>query len=341
MPEIVWRGGLDLSPVNLNADDDRQWLLSCVFADHAERRDRLTAAIEIAKPRELSVRRGDLASDLNSLLAEVPRDADLVVFHSAVLAYVSVENRVRFAQVLTEASRSRKIVWISNEAPTVVPGITALAPPVRPPAFLLGRTTLTNGKHEDELLALAHPHGAELEWLTPKFRFPDLETSRTHLRILTLEDVESVYRHFSDESVTRFMDIEPCSSWNDARDIIEFHLKDSGCRWGIFDKDTNTLLGTCGYHCWARDESPHTAEIGYDLGKAHWGRGLMEEVLQVVISFGYSEMDLIRIEARPLSDNVRSIRLLTKLGFRAETAVRDGCQMFHLLKGDWNACGDI
>jgi hypothetical protein len=88
-----------------------------------------------------------------------------VVFHSAVLAYVNQEDRRTFASVLAEESRQRDITWISNESPTVVPEITALAPPVKPPRFLLGRTRFTSGHRQDELLALAHAHGADLEWL--------------------------------------------------------------------------------------------------------------------------------------------------------------------------------
>lgn len=42
--------------------------------------------------------------------------------------------------------------------------------------------------------------------------YPSLETTRLQLRILTLQDVEEVFGHFSDEAVTRFMDIEPCKN---------------------------------------------------------------------------------------------------------------------------------
>ena len=165
MPQIVWRAGLDLAPVDLASEDDVRWLLACVWADHPQRRERLAAAIELAQTKRPSVRRGDLVSDLPGLLAEAPADAVLVVFHSATLVYVSDEDRQTFAKILAEASMDRDIVWISNEAPTVVAEITALAPPVRPPNFLLGRTRFHQGQRHDELLAIAHAHGAELEWL--------------------------------------------------------------------------------------------------------------------------------------------------------------------------------
>ena len=165
MPQIVWRAGLDIDPVDLSDNRDVRWLLSCVWADHTERRQRLAAAIELAQARKMSVLRGDLLSDLPMLLTEVPRNARLVVFHSAVLGYVRREDRPVFAEALANASKKRQIVWISNEAPGIVPEIASLAPPLAELRFLLGRTRFTNGDREDELLALSHPHGSELEWL--------------------------------------------------------------------------------------------------------------------------------------------------------------------------------
>ena len=108
---------------------------------------------------------GDLVDDLPALLAEVPEDAQLVVFHSAVLSYTSVDHRQAFANVLADASRRRDVVWLSNEGPGIVGEVTALAPPLGELRFLLGRTRFTNGRRQDELLALSHPHGAELTWL--------------------------------------------------------------------------------------------------------------------------------------------------------------------------------
>lgn len=174
VPQVVWRAGLDLRPLDVHDDDDARWLLSCVWPEHSERRERLSAAITLAKLHELALHRGDLVADLPALLAEVPRDATLVVFHSAVLCYVNEEARRDFADVLAEASKQRDIVWISNEDPAVVPEITALAPPTRGPRFLLGRTRFTKllgrtqfnkGQRHDEFLAIAQAHGAELEWL--------------------------------------------------------------------------------------------------------------------------------------------------------------------------------
>src|SRR5262245_35501457 len=82
-PEIVWRRGLDLAPVDVNDDDAVRWLLACVWSDHAERRQRLRAVIGVARAVPPLVVAGDLVDDLPALLAAAPGDATLVVFHSA------------------------------------------------------------------------------------------------------------------------------------------------------------------------------------------------------------------------------------------------------------------
>lgn len=164
--------------------------------------------------------------------------------------------------------------------------------------------------------------------------FPDIETERLLLRVLTLDDAPAVYDHFTDTDVTRFMDIDVCTHVDDARAIIVFHTNDTGCRWGLFDKTTGSLIGTCGYHCWIKGQYAQ-AEIGYDLGKTYWGQGLMQEALQAVIPFGFSAMQLHRIEACVHPENGRSIGLLHKLGFHREPATGDGLLHFHILQPDW------
>jgi hypothetical protein len=165
VPTVVWRHGLDLRPIDARDPDATRWLLACVWPDHRERRHRLEAALAVARTQLPPVRAGDLVDDLPALLAEAPADARLVVFHSAVLNYVSPERRQAFADVLADASRRRAVVWISNEAAGVVPEVTALARPRDERQFLLGRTRFADGRRSDELLALAHPHGADLTWL--------------------------------------------------------------------------------------------------------------------------------------------------------------------------------
>jgi hypothetical protein len=164
IPRIVWRRGLDVRPINVHDDDATRWLLACVWPEHHERRRRLEGAIGVARADPPIVYAGDLVDDLPAVLAEAPDGVQLVVFHSAALSYVSRERRQAFAAVLTGASKRRDIIWLSNEAAGVVPELTAPGPSgsLR---FVVGRTQFTNGRRRSEVVALAHPHGAELVWL--------------------------------------------------------------------------------------------------------------------------------------------------------------------------------
>lgn len=165
VPQIVWRCGIDTAPVDLDDPSSVRWLLACVWPDHAGRRERLEAAIEVGRQQSLSVRHGDLVDDLPKVLEEAPTDATLVVFHSAVFPYVGTERRQAFARTIADFSRHRDIVWISNEGSWGSPHISSLAPPPGPLQFLLGRSIAHDGIQNANILGFAHPHGADLEWL--------------------------------------------------------------------------------------------------------------------------------------------------------------------------------
>ncbi len=154
-PAIIWRAGLDLNPLDVRDDDDMAWLEALVWPDQPERAARLRAAIAVARADPPRIVAGDLLTSLSGLAAEAPKDATLVVFHTAVLAYVAdLEARVRFSRAMHDLDA----VWISNEAPFVFPDIAAkLTGPVRRGAFLLA----VNG----EPTAWTDPHGAWIEWI--------------------------------------------------------------------------------------------------------------------------------------------------------------------------------
>lgn len=149
---------------------------------------------------------------------------------------------------------------------------------------------------------------------TRKVNYPRLETERLYLRELTLDDACAVQVHFSDPEVTEFTDIDPCTNLESAREIIAYHLDDTGVRWGVFNRETDRLIGTCGFHCW--DEAAAQAEIGFDLSRTYWGQGLMREAVEAALAFGFDAMALSEIRAFSDRANVRSIRLLERLGFK-------------------------
>jgi hypothetical protein len=157
LPRIVWRAGLDLAPVDLSDPGAVAWLEALVWPEQTERLARLRAAIEIAAEQKPRVVKGDLRSDLAALARAAPEDATLVIFHTAVLAYVSpAAEREEFARSVGALCD----FWIANEAPQVFPEIAARAGREGPRgSFLLS----VNGAP----LAWSDPHGAWLDWIGP------------------------------------------------------------------------------------------------------------------------------------------------------------------------------
>ncbi|MUG85421.1 GNAT family N-acetyltransferase [Paenibacillus timonensis] len=161
--------------------------------------------------------------------------------------------------------------------------------------------------------------------------YPNMETERLFMRELTLADAAAVLRHFSVPEVTKFMDIEVCKDLQEAEEIIAFHIQDTGCRYGLFSKETQELIGTCGYHCWSTEDNRETkAEIGFDLAPGYWGKGLMQEAMKPLIRIGFELMGLDYIEATTEVDNLQSQRLLQKLGFHQESELKEGLLYFTL-----------
>jgi hypothetical protein len=155
VPDISWRAGLDLSPLNLRDEQHVAWLEALVWPDQTERLDRLRAAIATARSVSVRVMKGDLVDGVASVLDQAPKGPTPVVFHSAVLGYVADPAR---RAAFVEAVFDQGAVWVSNEVPRVFPEIAERASRPGPPgAFLLA----VNG----EPMAWTDPHGAWIDWL--------------------------------------------------------------------------------------------------------------------------------------------------------------------------------
>lgn len=156
MPDIVWRAGLDLNPLDVADETQTAWLETLVWPEQTQRLANLRAAIRIAAAHKPRIVAGDLlGDDLARLCGEAPKDATLVVFHTAVLAYVTDPAK---RQAFAQRAMSLGPCWISNEYPGVFPDIASRAGARGAPGnFLLAM----NG----EPVAWSDPHGAALEWI--------------------------------------------------------------------------------------------------------------------------------------------------------------------------------
>ncbi|GAB3847064.1 DUF2332 domain-containing protein [Micromonospora andamanensis] len=124
-PEVVWRAGLDLNPLDVTDPADVAWLDALIWPENEHRRDRLRAAAAVAAADPPLLVRGDLVDDLPALAAQAPADATLVVFHTSVLYLVPAPRRTAFAETV----RGLPGHWIANEGPAVLPYAGLPQPP--------------------------------------------------------------------------------------------------------------------------------------------------------------------------------------------------------------------
>jgi hypothetical protein len=121
--QVAWRAGVDLNPLSVTDADDVDWLKGLVWPGEEERLSWLEPAIEIARRDPPSIVAGDLNEHVLEVAAQAPASATLVVFHTAVLGYLSAVDVERFA----EQVRTLRGHWISQEVPATLPWI-----PVQP-----------------------------------------------------------------------------------------------------------------------------------------------------------------------------------------------------------------
>ncbi|TQR19424.1 GNAT family N-acetyltransferase [Psychrobacillus vulpis] len=157
-----------------------------------------------------------------------------------------------------------------------------------------------------------------------KQEFPVIETNRLILREVTKEDAHDMFLYLSDKDVVKPMGLEPFQTVEDVWDEIKWYKsiyeEGTGIRWGITLKDSGKVIGSCGFLNMIPKH--YRAEIGYELSREYWGRGIASEVLEAVVHYGYKHFQLERIEALIELSNIQSQKLVEKNGFTREGLLR-------------------
>ncbi|OAB43726.1 GNAT family N-acetyltransferase [Paenibacillus glacialis] len=153
---------------------------------------------------------------------------------------------------------------------------------------------------------------------------PVLETSRTILRKIEKNDVQDIYSYCNDKEVSNYTTWDAHKKLEDTEGFVNFvidrYSKSQLSPWGIQDKNTEKIIGTCDFVNWNIDN--YRAEIGYALSREYWGQGYMTECVKRLIEFGFKNMDLVRIEARCVLMNIGSSRVMEKSGMELEGTLR-------------------
>jgi ribosomal-protein-alanine N-acetyltransferase len=179
--------------------------------------------------------------------------------------------------------------------------------------------------------------------------FPETEmidTERLHLRCVTPDVMEDLFRNFNDAEIMQFLGI---------KDPVELASEKEKSRRGfttfnksftlfyLVRKESTEVIGMCGYHTWYTDHD--RAEIGYKLfDDVHKRKGYMKEAMTRIIDYGFGPMKLLRVEAFVGRTNEPSLKLMKHFGFVEEGVLRkhykvngvpDDSVVFGLLKNEY------
>ena len=171
---------------------------------------------------------------------------------------------------------------------------------------------------------------------------------RLTIRLVSAADLPSLFVVNSDDQVTRYL---PYPSWQTSADGDAWlarmrALGDAGTalQFVICNTASGQVLGSC--LLFRFDGSSARAELGYVLGRAHWGQGVMFEALQALLTLAFGGLGLRRIEAEVNPANTASTRLLDRLGFTCEGLLRQrwfakgvahDVNVYGLLHNEWPA----
>ena len=177
---------------------------------------------------------------------------------------------------------------------------------------------------------------------------PTLDATRLKLRPLTEADVPALFAIFGDSEVMRYWSHPAMTDIAEAeallRDIQHHAEAETLFQWGIARREDDVVIGTCTL-C-RIDREHRRGELGYILRRDHWGRGFATEALTAVIHHAFETLGLHRLEADIDPRNPRSIRLVERLGFKAEGRLREryfvageiqDSAIYGLLEPEWRA----
>jgi ribosomal-protein-alanine N-acetyltransferase len=135
-------------------------------------------------------------------------------------------------------------------------------------------------------------------------------------------DVTSLVKHANNANVARQLRDRFPHPYTaaDARRFIEAIVAVRPVMTFAIDVD-GEAVGGIGFSP-GSDVERYSAEIGYWLGEAFWGRGIGTEAVRIVSDYAFETCNVLRLFALPFADNMRSTRVLEKAGYRREAVLR-------------------
>ena len=164
IPVIADRLGLDRDPIDVTDAGAADWLRACVWPDQADRFERLTAAIELARSSPPRIVRGDVVDDLADTVERLDPGTHPTLTTSWVLNSLEAARQGAFVDQLDRLGTARDLTWCAAESPLQTPGLPWPDHVSDRDLTHVLRAEWRNGHRTVHHLATSHPHGYWLHW---------------------------------------------------------------------------------------------------------------------------------------------------------------------------------
>lgn len=171
-----------------------------------------------------------------------------------------------------------------------------------------------------------------------------IETERLILRELEYTDKNDLFEMDSDPEVHLYIENSPVKSIDEITIVMEMlkkqYVENRIARWAVVDKATNECIGWAGlkYVREPLNNYVNFYELGYRFKRKHWGKGFATEASIAILDYGFKHLNVDRIYAITDPKNVKSKKVLTKLGFDLQETFDyegDPTDWFELKKAIW------
>ncbi|MCB9101528.1 MAG: GNAT family N-acetyltransferase [Anaerolineales bacterium] len=175
-----------------------------------------------------------------------------------------------------------------------------------------------------------------------------LETSKLILREYSAHDLAAILAYQTHPAYLRYYPwsrrtrsqvesfLHQLIEWQTAQPRLKFQL-------AVELKETRELIGSCGLR--KSQDTSFEGELGYEIDPHYWGLGYATEAVETMVKFGFDTLQLHRVFASVIANNIGSRRVLEKLGFTYEGQLRENQRfkdrwwdtaLFGLLKHEWD-----
>ena len=152
-----------------------------------------------------------------------------------------------------------------------------------------------------------------------------LETERLILRKFKLEDAKDMYNNWAtDKECNKYLTWPLHKSIEETKEVIQKWIDEYGngsYNWVVELKNTNELIGSISVVRMHKKDL--NCEIGYCYGSKYWGNGYASEALKKVIDYLLNDCNFHLLEARHISGNPASGRVMEKAGMKKEAVLKD------------------